>query len=162
MTELLIENGQIEIPLEDAVYSLLKQCVEETLEQEDFPFDAEVNLTLTDDAEIQELNRVQRGIDRPTDVLSFPLLEQDEDGTLLVYDEDMAGGRVLLGDIVISAQRAAAQAGEYGHSLERELGFLTVHSMLHLLGYDHERGGEEEQEMFEKQEAILLSVGLVR
>ncbi len=107
-----------------------------------------VSVVVTDDAAIQTLNREYRGKDTPTDVLSFPLY--DEDGTL---DAD------ALGDIVISLERAAAQAEAYGHSLEREVAFLTAHSMLHLMGYDHEDG---EDEMFARQEAILAGLGLTR
>ena len=89
------------------------------------------------------------------------MLEQDDEG-VIIYDEDFIEGKVFLGDIVISLEKAVAQAEEYGHSVEREIGFLAVHSLLHLLGYDHELGQAEEQEMFEKQEMILNSLGLVR
>ena len=109
-----------------------------------------------DDKKIQELNRDYRGIDRPTDVLSFPLREAVEDeGPKVSVDE------WLLGDIVVSMETALRQAEEYGHSLERELGFLIVHGCLHLLGYDHQRE-EERQVMREKEEAILTSLGLTR
>ncbi|MBQ4515299.1 MAG: rRNA maturation RNase YbeY, partial [Clostridia bacterium] len=92
---------------------------------------------------------------------SFPMLEQ-EDGGIVIYDEDFINGRVLLGDIVISLERAEEQAKEYGHSFSREIGFLAVHSVLHLLGYDHELGEAEEKEMFSKQEEILKNIGLTR
>ncbi|WP_256760192.1 rRNA maturation RNase YbeY [Cohnella sp. WQ 127256] len=144
-------------------------------EKEEVP-DGIVTLTLTDDAGIQELNRQYRGLDKPTDVLSFSLIEGEEpdihyndeyeaseEGDEGWKDEEKLGNPFsdLLGDIVISVPRAEAQAEEYGHSFERELGFLFVHGFLHLLGYDH---GDEEQEkeMFSKQEAVLKEAGLIR
>jgi probable rRNA maturation factor len=121
-----------------------------------------VSVTLTDNEQIHALNREHRGIDRPTDVLSFPMLEFDEDGVAEDCDFDMDGELVLLGDIVISMERAAEQAEEYGHSLIREVGFLTAHSMLHLLGYDHVDNPEGERLMREKEEAVLESLGITR
>jgi len=135
-----------------------------------------VTLTLTDDEGIRELNRQYQGLDKPTDVLSFSMIEGEqaniryedeyessEEGADDWRDEDQAGDPFsdMLGDIVISVPRAEAQAEEYGHSFERELGFLFVHGFLHLLGYDH---GDEEQEseMFAKQEEVLLEAGLTR
>ena len=141
--------------------NLLTRAIEKTLEFEEFPFDAEVSLSVTDNEGIRELNRENRDIDRPTDVLSFPML-MVEDGVLIIEDEDIMDDTVFLGDIVISMEKATQQAEEYGHSLERELGFLTVHSMLHLLGYDHEEGPREESEMFKKQEEILQLLELYR
>ncbi len=158
----------INLMLNDAAESLakplldiVKQCVEKTLEMEAFPFSAEVSFSITDNAGIRQLNHEQRGIDRETDVLSFPMLET-EDGVLIVADEDVIEDSVFLGDIVISLPKAEEQAIAYGHSLERELGFLTVHAMLHLLGYDHEEGPREETEMFQKQEAVLSALKLFR
>ena len=109
-----------------------------------------------DNEQIRELNRDYRNKDAATDVLSFPL---GEDG---VYDKNEETGALLLGDIVISVERAKEQAEQYGHSLERELGWLTVHSMLHLLGYDHETGEEEARDMRAREEAVLTSLGLTR
>ncbi|GKS12457.1 endoribonuclease YbeY [Paenibacillus chitinolyticus] len=140
--------------------------------------DGEVALTFVDDETIHELNRTYRNIDRPTDVLSFAMLEQGEDEPAILYgeeepDEDSAESDAdadadgeasfeePLGDIVISVPRAAAQAEEYGHSVERELGFLFVHGFLHLIGYDHDNE-EAEREMFAKQEQILQKAGLTR
>ena len=100
-------------------------------------------------------------MDKVTDVLSFPMLSV-EDGELIVEDEDIVDNCVFLGDIVICYPRACEQAEAYGHSVEREIGFLTVHSTLHLLGYDHEEGQQEESEMFAKQEAVLQSLSLFR
>ena len=105
---------------------------------------------------IRELNAQHRGIDRETDVLSFPL---GEDG---VYDLNPDTGAYMLGDIVISVQKAMEQAEEYGHTLKREIGFLTVHSMLHLLGYDHVNGGLEAVRMREKEEQVLSELELQR
>ncbi len=114
---------------------------------------AEISLLLTDDAAIQELNRDYRGKDAPTDVLSFPMNEGED---ALLPEE----GNLLLGDIVISLEKAAAQAELYGHSLERETVFLFIHGLLHLLGYDHERGIEAEKEMFAWQEQIIAALGI--
>ena len=130
---------------------LIVSAAAAALEYENFGGRAEVSVTLCGDGRIRELNRDYRGIDRVTDVLSFPLFDEEEDG-----------GKTPLGDIVIDVDRAAAQAQEYGHSFEREIAFLTVYSMLHLLGYDHEEGKAEESEMFARQEAILSSMGLER
>ncbi|QMV40427.1 rRNA maturation RNase YbeY [Cohnella cholangitidis] len=138
--------------------------------------DGIVTLTLTDDEGIRELNRQYRGLDKPTDVLSFSLIEGEEpdiqyndeyeaseEGDEEWKDEEKAANPFsdLLGDIVISVPRAEAQAEDYGHSFERELGFLFVHGFLHLIGYDH---GDEEQEreMFAKQEEVLKEAGLTR
>ena len=124
------------------------------LDFEDFGRRAEVSVTFTDNEGIHALNREYRNVDRPTDVLSFPLSDGDD------YDTD--GDAVLLGDIVISLERAQTQAEEYGHSFEREVAFLTVHSMLHLLGYDHETSPEDERDMFARQDEILISAGMTR
>lgn len=147
--------------LEEDKKVLFTRAIEKTLEFEEFPFDAEVSLSITDNEGIRVLNRENRNIDRPTDVLSFPMLAV-EDGVLIIEDEDIMDDTVFLGDIVISMEKATEQATSYGHSLNRELGFLTVHSMLHLLGYDHEEGEREESEMFKKQEEILASLELYR
>lgn len=117
--------------------------------------DAEVSVTLTDDAHIHVLNRDYRGVDRPTDVLSFALTESEEPA---IIDAPCS---VLLGDLVISLERAAAQAEEYGHSFLRELSFLTVHGMLHLLGYDHIEE-EDRLEMEEEQRHVMDVLGIAR
>ncbi len=116
---------------------------------------AEVSVTLTDDAHIKELNRDYRGLDRPTDVLSFALNESEEPA---IADPSLPN---VLGDIIISVERANAQAQEYGHSQEREIAFLTVHGMLHLLGYDH-MADEERAEMENEQRHIMETLGLPR
>lgn len=122
---------------------LVKRAIAAALWQEGYRGSAEVSVTFIDDEAIRELNKQFRDKDASTDVLSFPM---DEDDTL--------------GDIVISVEHAIAQAEEYGHPLEREIAFLTVHSVLHLLGWDHERSEDEEKAMFMRQEEILSGIGL--
>ncbi|MGI6332293.1 MAG: rRNA maturation RNase YbeY [Zhaonellaceae bacterium] len=154
--ELLVSNEQGIHLVTTELELLFKKVLEAVLQAEGETGQVEVSLVLVDDKKIQELNRDYRGIDRPTDVLSFPLREAVEDeGPKVSVDE------WLLGDIVVSMETALRQAEEYGHSLERELGFLIVHGCLHLLGYDHQRE-EERQVMREKEEAILTSLGLTR
>ena len=121
---------------------------------EGFEDSAEVNVTLVNDEMIKEMNTKFRKIESSTDVLSFPLGENG------VYDVNPETGAKMLGDIVISVEHAYAQADLYGHGLEREIAFLTVHSMLHLLGYDHEKGGLEKTVMREKEEKVLDALGL--
>lgn len=142
-----IQNNQTKIPFTDELDKLIRRVIEKTMEYEEIE-GLGVSVVLTDNPGIQALNRDYRNKDAVTDVLSFPLY--DEEGYL---DEEE------LGDIVLSLERAKAQAEEYGHSLEREVAFLTAHSMLHLIGYDHETG---ETEMFEKQEEILNQLGIKR
>ena len=136
---------------------LIEKAIESTLRHERFRKNAELSVTFVNNEEIHALNREFRDKDKPTDVLSFPLFEADEDFTV-----DPAIGAVALGDIVISAERAAEQAEEYGHSFAREVCFLAVHSTLHLLGYDHEVSEEHEKYMNETQEEILAKMGLRR
>lgn len=135
---------------------LIRRCCHAVLEEENFPVSAEISVRIVDNASIRELNREYREIDRETDVLSFPLCS---DG---IYEENPATRLCLLGDIVISAEKAHEQSKEYGHSFQREIAFLTVHSMLHLLGYDHEAGGIEAVHMREKEEKVLTELGLKR
>lgn len=149
--DIFIKDDQKEIKTTPEMKKLIALAVAESLKYEKFEGRAEVSVTLCDGARIRELNRDFRGIDRVTDVLSFPLFEEEEDLEI-----------IPLGDIVINMVRADEQAKEYGHSFERELAFLVVHSMLHLLGYDHEEGKAQESEMFACQEEILSSMGLVR
>lgn len=150
----LTKNDQKKIKMTPDLRRLVKKAVLATLEFEDFGRRAEVSVTFTDNEKIHVLNREYRNVDRPTDVLSFPLSDGED------YDTD--GDAVLLGDIVISLERAQTQAEEYGHSFEREVAFLTVHSMLHLLGYDHETSPEDERDMFARQDEILISAGITR
>ncbi len=134
---------------------LITTVIRASLDYEHIKEDTEVSFTLTDNKFIHELNKKHRNIDRPTDVLSFPLIDFNAENI------DSIKGTIYLGDIIISIDKAMSQAEEYGHSIERELGFLTAHSMLHLLGYDHMMP-EEEKIMFAKQEEILNSIGLIR
>ena len=124
--------------------------------QEEFDGSAEISVTFVDNEEIHKLNKQYRNIDRETDVLSFPLGENGE------YDINHDTGAKMLGDVVISLPKAVEQADMYGHSLQREIAFLTVHSVLHLLGYDHEGGGIEAVHMREKEESVLTQLGLKR
>ncbi len=143
---------------EDITYSLkilLRRAVEATLDYEKFENDAQVSVTFTDNEGIKELNFEHRNIDKETDVLSFPLIDF-EGGEESPFDDP----EMMLGDIVISLEKAREQAAEYGHSFERETAFLCVHSMLHLLGYDHVNGDEEEADMRRRQTEILEAMGL--
>ena len=136
---------------------LVKAAVYAALAYEDFRRSAEISVTFTDNEGIREINREHREIDAPTDVLSFPILGDDEDG-----DTNPGTGAVILGDIVLSLERAREQAAEFGHSFTREVAFLTVHSVLHLLGYDHVNSEEEDREMRARQHAILEYMGITR
>lgn len=157
-----IRNNQKKFKVTKDMRDLVRSAVKATLEYMDFPLKSEVSVMFTDDEEIHELNRLHRGVDRPTDVLSFPLFEYDENGDIIEDDLDFnPNGEMILGDIVISLETASRQAQEYGHSFEREIGFLTVHSMLHLFGYDH-MTPEDEEEMFGYQREILERMGLER
>ena len=158
MNKVYITNEQDKHTVDQALRGLIRRAITSSLKFERFPYDAELSVTLTDNEGIRELNREYRNIDRETDVLSFPLYDDGQ-----IDESDIVEGEPIgIGDIVISLERAEAQAREYGHSFERETAFLCVHSVLHLLGYDHERGQAEEKEMFEKQEQILTKMGLTR
>lgn len=133
---------------------LIEDCAKAALSEEGITDDAELSVTFTDNENIRKLNSEFRGIDRETDVLSFPLGDGE-------FECDPDNGAILLGDIVISLERAAAQAEEYGHSFRREVAFLITHSLFHLLGYDH-MNEDEEREMFSKQEKVLEKLGIVR
>lgn len=145
-------SNETDFPLDT---ELIKKVAAAVLVQEHIKDDAEISFTLTDNATIHSLNLKHRGIDRPTDVLSFPLIDFDYENIESIQ------GTLYLGDIIISIDKAKEQALEYGHSLERELAFLTAHSMLHLLGYDH-MVPQEEKVMFAKQEAVLQALGISR
>ncbi|MBR2418861.1 MAG: rRNA maturation RNase YbeY [Clostridia bacterium] len=154
--KVIITNNQKTVRVPTGVRMLIRRCCNAVLIGEDFKGSAEISVTIVDNSEIHELNLKHRNIDRPTDVLSFPL------GVDGVYDINNDTGAQMLGDIVISIEKAMEQAELYGHSLDREIAFLTVHSMLHLLGYDHEPGGLELVRMREREEAVLTQLGLVR
>ena len=136
MIRIFTDNTQDKIEVTDALEKLIKDVAEGVLEFEEIDEKCEVNVMFADNEQIRGINREQRDIDRATDVLSFPFLDA-KNGDITVSDEDFYEGYLSLGDIVISLERAKEQAEEYGHSFEREVGFLTCHSMLHLLGYDH-------------------------
>ena len=155
-----IENEQENMQVTEDMESILSSVVKKALEYEGIEENCEVNILLTDNESIKEINNEQRNIDSATDVLSFPYL-MIEDGELLVSEEDYYDGYLQIGDIVISLERAKEQSMEFGHSFEREIGFLTCHSVLHLLGYDHEEDGEREI-MRQKEEAVLELLGLTR
>jgi probable rRNA maturation factor len=144
-----------------------KKVVEACLDYEQCPYEAEVSILLTDNEQIRQINQECRGIDTPTDVLSFPVIEYTTPGDFSELEEAVAeyfhpeSGELLLGDIVISIDRAISQAEEYGHSLMRELAFLTTHSMFHLFGYDHMED-EERKIMEEKQNCVLDKLQILR
>ncbi|MBQ9535531.1 MAG: rRNA maturation RNase YbeY [Clostridia bacterium] len=142
--------------------ALMRRAARAAFEAFGYGFDAYVYINITDDAGIREINAEQRGIDRATDVLSFPMQMFAEGETRFdaVQEADPQEDAVPLGDIVISVQRARAQAEEYGHGFERECAYLTVHSMLHLLGFDHE--GEEKARMRAQEERIMTVLGLAK
>ena len=135
---------------------LLRRAIEATLDYEQYGNPSEVSVTFTDNEGIRELNKKFRGIDRPTDVLSFPLFDYAGEGEEPPVD-DFKG---MLGDIVLSLEKAREQAEEFGHGFDREAAFLTVHSMLHLLGYDHETSEEDERDMRRRQSEIMDRLGL--
>ncbi len=151
-----ISNQQNVVKIPTGIRLLVRRCCSAVLQMEEFIDPAEVSVTFVDNEQIRELNAEYRNKDSATDVLSFPLGEDGE------YDVNMETGALLLGDIIISVPRAIEQAEMYGHSLRREIGFLTVHSMLHLLGYDHENEGIEAVRMREKEEQVLNKLGLKR
>ena len=146
---------------------LAKDVIVQSLDTEGFPYEAEVNLTLTDNEGIHEINRMYRQIDAPTDVLSFPMLSYEQAGDFSALEEDYEDnfnpdtGEIMLGDIVISVDRVREQAAAYGHSERREFAFLIVHSMLHLFGYDH-MTPEDAAVMEPKQRQILEEMNISR
>ena len=142
------------------IRSIIKKCIYATLDAERIAVPCEINVLVTDDAGIQIINRESRQLDKPTDVLSFPMfqLESGNPPTDWLDYEDPASGLVPLGDMCISLERAVAQAQEFGHSTRREVGYLTIHSMLHLLGYDHLDEGPMKKQMRGREEAIAASI----
>ena len=151
-----LSNEQEKMTPPEDIEHLIEICTAAALEEEGIDDTAEVSVTLVDNEGIRELNREHRDIDRETDVLSFPL--GDDDG----YEVDPDNDAIMLGDIVISLEKAAQQAEEYGHSYRREVAFLITHSLFHLLGYDHVNSEEEEKIMFGKQEKVLDKLGITR
>lgn len=157
---------ETEVPFDFDYCTLAKETVVCSLDQEAFPYEAEVGLTLTDAASIQEINRRYRKIDRPTDVLSFPLLTLQAAGDFTGIEDCLANfnpdtGEALLGDIIISVPKVIEQADTFGHTIRREFAFLIVHSVLHLLGYDH-MTPEDAAFMEDKQTNILKKMNILR
>lgn len=154
--KVIISDDQHTVKIPSGVRLLIRRCCNAVLRLEQFKGSAEISVRFVDNDLIKELNKTYRNIDSETDVLSFPLGENG------IYDVNPDTGAYLLGDIVISVEKAYSQADEFGHSLDREMAFLTVHSMLHLLGYDHVQGGLEAVRMREKEEQVLTQLGLKR
>ena len=143
-----------------AVSNIIKKCIQATLDAEGITADCEINVLVTNDKGIHAINLASRQIDRPTDVLSFPMFELEPGNAPGDWSDYMDPGTraVPLGDMVISLERARAQAREFGHSVKREVGYLTIHSMLHLLGYDHLDEGPMKKQMRAREEAIASTI----
>ena len=156
----IILEAEVEAP--DTVEPLLRRVISAALEAEGMDLPCEINVLLTDDEGIHQVNLDMRGVDRPTDVLSFPMFDLSPGEKPGEEHEDPDTGLVPLGDMCISLERAAAQAEEYGHSVERELSYLAVHSVLHLLGYDHMDEGPMKAQMRQREEHILEGLGIRR
>lgn len=152
---IVTENAQDLFPITEELSALIERAITAALTEEEIDFDCAVSLTYTDNEGIRAINREYREKDAATDVLSFPMFDPE---TEEIYALD--GTAAELGDIVISLERAKEQAETFGHSMDREVAFLSVHSTLHLLGYDHERSAEEDALMREKQRAIMKKLGL--
>ena len=156
----LLFDADVEVPAGTA--ERLEAVITAALEAEGVEVPCEINVLLTDDEGIHTVNRETRGVVRPTDVLSFPMFDLEPGQHPEEGEEDPETGLVPLGDMCISLERAAAQAEEFGHSVERELSYLTVHSALHLLGYDHLDEGPMKAQMRAREEAILGGLGITR
>ena len=144
---------------------IISQCVEATLQAENIPVTCEINVMITNDKGIHAINKASRGIDKPTDVLSFPMFQLEPGNPPEDWEEylDFETDMCPLGDMCISLERAIAQAKEFGHSVKREVGYLTIHSMLHLLGYDHLDEGPQKKQMRAREETIASMIpGMTR
>lgn len=165
MTICIEDETEVTFPFD--YKELANKVISYTMEREDFPFEAEINLTLVDEPTIASINQEYRQIDKSTDVLSFPMIAYEQAGDFSYIEDDLEDnfnpdtGEVLLGDIVICVPKVYAQAQEYGHSEEREFAFLIVHSMLHLFGYDH-MTPDEAAFMENKQSEILSEMKILR
>ena len=153
----LLTDNRTDFEISGEIMEAVEKACLETLKYEEFDEDCEISLSFVTNEEIHQINRQFRNVDAPTDVLSFPQLPFEEGEEADVNEN----GEIVLGDIIISVERAKEQAEEYGHGLKREIAFLTVHSMLHLLGYDHMEKDEEE-DMFRRQKEILEIAGIPR
>ena len=142
------------------ISSIIKKCIAKTLADENVSVPCEINVLVTDDNGIQAINKASRDLDKPTDVLSFPMFDLEAGNPPADWQEyiDPETGLCPLGDMVISLERAISQAKEFGHSTRREVGYLTIHSMLHLLGYDHLDEAEQKAQMRSREEAIAASI----
>jgi probable rRNA maturation factor len=142
------------------VSSIISKCIEATLKAENIPVKCEINVLVTNDKGIHAINKASRDIDRPTDVLGFPMFQLEAGNPPEDWEEyiDIETDMCPLGDMCISLERAIAQAKEFGHSVRREVGYLTIHSMLHLLGYDHLDEGEQKRQMRAREEAIAATI----
>ena len=146
------------------IRAIIKRCIEATLEAEKITVPCEINVFITNDSGIHAINQASRGIDKPTDVLSFPMFQLEAGNPPQEWDAylDPETGMCPLGDMAISLERAIAQAKEFGHSTRREVGYLTIHSMLHLLGYDHLDEGAQKAQMRSREEAIAAAIPRMR
>ena len=142
------------------VSAIIRKCIQSTLDAEGINVDCEINVLVTNDRGIRAINNASRNIDKATDVLSFPMFHLEAGNPPQNWDEylDMETDLCPLGDMCISLERATAQAKEFGHSVKREVGYLTIHSMLHLLGYDHLDEGEQKKQMRAREEAIAETI----
>jgi len=159
MVELILDYTGEHLSAE--MEEIIKKAASQTLIDENINFDAEISVTITNDEDIREINKQYRNIDKETDVLSFPLFEFENPAVFNEADLKLEQGAVVLGDIIISMDKIYSQAEEYGHSPNRELAYLTVHSMLHLLGYDHMKD-EDKKIMREKEERTLANIDQIR
>lgn len=150
----IITNKQKAVKIQTGMRMLVRRCCNAVLKLEEFEGPAEISVTFVDNDQIKELNKKYRDKDVPTDVLSF---QMNEDGS---YSVDPTTGAKILGDVVISMEKAVEQAERFGHSMQREVAYLTAHSVLHLLGYDHEDGGAGRVKMREKEEIVMRQLGL--
>ena len=160
MNHQIIFDAEVDVP--DGVEEQFHRVITAALEAEGVEVPCEVNVLFTDDEGIHQINLDMREVDRPTDVLSFPMFDLQPGEHPTEEDTDPATGLVPLGDMCISLERAEAQAEEFGHSVQRELCYLTVHSVLHLLGYDHLDEGPMKAQMRQREETILESLGITR
>lgn len=159
--EIIIENEQDKMNI-DEITAVIRNTVLSCLSYESFKIPCEIDITLSDNEAIRQINKQYRSIDKATDVLSFPLVDMQE-GKILssAGDTDIETGLLLLGDIIVSLEKAKQQAEEYEHSFIREVSFLVSHGVFHLLGYDHQ-DSTQEKNMFGRQEAVLEKLGFIR
>ena len=164
LSEIIINDEQKIIHIDEKLQNIIKKAVDIVLFNEDFTIPVEVSITFVEDNEIRNINKQFRNKDKVTDVLSFPMLQFDENRNIcnVTGDINKDSNRIILGDIIISTETAKRQSEKYLHSIEREIVFLVVHSMLHLMGYDHEKDENELKLMRKKEEDVLTEIGLKR